>query len=223
MPSVSAAIVGRGGRVLELAPRVQVRPVPVEPRGERAGPRELLDVAVGVAVVAQPLAEQAPVVALQELLGDALELEQELVPRGLALADRALRERARVADGHRHELAHAFRMRGGEQPRDKRAEVVPDDVRLPISRPSRIATASATLCRDRVRLDVLGALRLAPARAGRARCSASRRRSAPRSGGARGTTSPGTRAGAARGALRPRPGPPARRRDVQIASGAATS
>src|SRR3954451_3305625 len=114
---------------LELALRVQVRAVPVQPRGQRAGLRQLLDVAVGVTVVAQPLPEQAPVVAPEQLLGEAFELEQQLVPRRLALSHRTPRERARMADGHHDQAIHAMGMNGGEQPCHQGAEVVPDDVR----------------------------------------------------------------------------------------------
>src|SRR3954454_17982110 len=69
---------GRERPARELAPRMQVRSVPVEP-GRQV---EALEVEVGVAV--EPRAGERVVVLAQDLLG-LRELEEQRVPRLLAL------------------------------------------------------------------------------------------------------------------------------------------
>src|SRR6266545_328935 len=91
--------------------------------------REILEVPLGVAVFAHPLASELPVVALEELLGDTLELEEQHVPRLLALLDRRSPDRVRLPDRQDNEPVDAVGRKAGGDPREPGAPVVADDVR----------------------------------------------------------------------------------------------
>src|SRR5439155_16849115 len=93
----------------ELPLRVQVRAVPVQRGSQRTGTRELREVPLDVAFAAHPLARELPVVALEQLLRNAFELEEQHVPRLLPLLHRLLSVRARVADRHYDEALHPLR------------------------------------------------------------------------------------------------------------------
>ena len=147
MPSVGAATGGSGGRLLELPLRRGVRAVPVQRGRERARSREVGDVALDVAVAAQELAEELPVVAPQQLLRDALELEQELVPRLLALLDRPLAQRRRMGDRQRDEALDARGNEAASAHATAAPQSWPTTCARSISSASRTATTSATLCR----------------------------------------------------------------------------
>jgi hypothetical protein len=104
----------------------EVGAVPAQPSGESSFATELGDVLVDVAVVAQPLAEELPVVAHEQALGDVLELKEQRVPGLLPLLDGSPLRRARVPDGHGDQVVDALRMEGREQPRDDSSEVMAD-------------------------------------------------------------------------------------------------
>src|SRR5439155_3298136 len=125
--------------------------------------RELREVPLDVAFAAHPLARELPVVALEQLLRNAFELEEQHVPRLLPLLHRLLSVRARVADRHYDEAFHPLRHEAGERPRETGAPVVPDDVRpLDLER-----VEDRDDVRDeaphRIRLDLLWLRRLAEA------------------------------------------------------------
>src|SRR5262245_23557098 len=75
------------------------------------------------------LAQPRPVVELDRRLGDALELEEQLVPRHLLLPDGA--RGARVPHREHGQLPDPVREEHGREPGHGRAPVVPDDVRRP--------------------------------------------------------------------------------------------
>ncbi len=100
-----------------------VGPVPVQAGGERAVRFQIGDHLIGVGVART--AEVSPVVVGQPALGDAGELEQQHVPRLLALLQGAA-EGDRVADGQDDEAVHAAGSEGGEHPGQAGAPVVAD-------------------------------------------------------------------------------------------------
>src|SRR5215471_21826113 len=71
--------------------------------------------------------EVGPVVVAQPAFGDAGKLEQEHVPRFLALLYGAA-EGDRVADGQNDEVVYVVRRQGGQHPGQPGAPVVTDDV-----------------------------------------------------------------------------------------------
>jgi len=83
----------------------------------------LLEVSVTPAERAQP----GPVVVLDGRLGDAGELEEQLVPRHLLLPQR--RRGLQVRHGDRGERPDPVRAQHGREPRHRRAPVMADDVR----------------------------------------------------------------------------------------------
>jgi hypothetical protein len=114
-------------------------------------------------VLAQPLAQQAPVVALQQLLRDALELEQQHVPGLLALLDRGLRERARVPDRKHDEPLDPLGNERRQPPRHRGPEVVADDLGALDAERIQHGDHVGDAVPDRVVGDVLGLRRVAEA------------------------------------------------------------
>ncbi len=109
---------------------MSIRPIPVQRGGEGARPRKVGDVRVDVvAVITDALAEQAPVVALQQLLGNAFELVEEHVPRLHALFEARRLVHVRVSDREAHQMVDAAAHRGRGDPRQRCTPVVGDDVR----------------------------------------------------------------------------------------------
>src|SRR5713226_1671719 len=71
---------GRESRPLERLARVAVCPIPVERRGQRSRSRELGHETITIDSLVEPVPEKLPVVAAEEPLGHARELEEQLVP-----------------------------------------------------------------------------------------------------------------------------------------------
>ena len=78
-------------------------------------------------MVAHELAQEREAVARDQLLGDALELEEVYVPGLLVPLDRT--GEGRVPGRDRHEAVNALRVAGGERPADIGAPVVADQMR----------------------------------------------------------------------------------------------
>ena len=94
------------------------------------------------------------VVGRQPLLGDALELEQQHVPRLLALHDADLAERRRMPDRQRSEVIDPVGHEARHRPRQRRAPVVTDDVGAVRRRASRGCRHVADDVEDAVALDL---------------------------------------------------------------------
>ena len=107
--------------------RREVRPVPVQRRGQRSRPGQVRDGLVEVPVAAGERAQPGPVVMLDGRLRDAVELEEQLIPGHLVLPHGGRRERVRHRD--RGQRADPVRAEDGGEPGHRRAPVVADHVR----------------------------------------------------------------------------------------------
>jgi len=107
--------------------RREVGPVPVQRRGERSGPGQVGDRLLEISVAPAKGAQPGPVVVLDGRLGDAGELEEQLVPRHLVLPQG--RRGQRVRHGDHGKRPDAVRAQHGREPRHRRAPVMADDVR----------------------------------------------------------------------------------------------
>src|SRR5438045_2377258 len=79
--------------------------------------------------MARPLAEVGPAVVGKPTLGDVMKLEQQHVPRLLALRESRAAERTRVADRQCDEVVDAVRNQRRDGPRDRRAPIMTDHMR----------------------------------------------------------------------------------------------
>lgn len=99
----------------QLVLRRHVRAVPIEGRGQGIRPREICDIPFDLGCAAEHFAKEAPVVALQQLLGDIDELEKQHIPRLLALRDRDVSTRCGMADGQCNEMVDAIGPKRGKR------------------------------------------------------------------------------------------------------------
>ena len=101
--------------------RRQVGPGPVQRRGQRARPGQVGDPLVSVPVAPAERPQPRPLVGLDGRLGDAGELEEQLIPGHLVLPQGDRCERVRHRDDHNP--ADPVRGERGRGPRHRRATI----------------------------------------------------------------------------------------------------
>ena len=127
-PMVGAGMSGSRGGGSSSSTAARLARYQFERGGQRSGFAQCGDVALHVGTVRVALAELAPLMSRQQLLGHALELVEEHVPRTATLLDRRLVKYAGVSDGDRHEMVDPGGHERGERPRHRGTPVVTNHV-----------------------------------------------------------------------------------------------